>query len=211
MKKDIKRLYFDIETVRGVINVNPDDLKAPSNYTDVMKIAAYKDKKMQEIKDKAGLNSFTAKICSISWAVDNGEVQNITSINEDELIYKFENAIDKEGCFFEWIGHNILSFDLPFIFHRSVKYDAGRLKSLLPESNRHNIYDTMKQLSPTDYKAMHKLSDACTYMGIKSPKDGIDGSKVQGYYDAGRFNEIGLYCSNDVKAVRDLHLKLIKR
>jgi predicted PolB exonuclease-like 3'-5' exonuclease len=211
MKQDIKRLYFDIETVRGKLNINPDDIKAPSNYSDPVKINAYRQKKIEELRSKAGLNSFTAKICSISWAIDDGEVKNLTGINEDELIYKFENELDAEGCYFEWIGHNILSFDLTFIYHRAVKYSANRLKRLMPESNRHNVYDTMKQLAPTDYKAMFKLSDACDYFGIKNPKDAMAGDEVQSYYDAGKLQEIGYYCSKDVKAVRELHLKLIER
>lgn len=204
----MRKLYFDIETVKGTVDITSKDIKAPSNYTDPVKIAAYQSKKIAEIHDKAGLNSFTGKICCIGWAIDDEPVQYLVGIDEEKLIREFTEAIGVN--FTTWIGHNILIFDLPYLYHRAIKYGIKELKNIMPETSRGEFTaDTMKLVNPTDYKSMVSLDKCCKYFGIKTPKDGIDGSMVQGIYDAGEFDRIGRYCVADVEATRELY-KLIK-
>lgn len=204
----MNKIFFDIETVKGKVTINPEDIKAPANYKDAGKIAEYQQKKIEELNSKAGLNSFTAKICCIGYAVNNDPAQYIVGIDEEVVLKQFADALEVEAV--TWVGYNILAFDLPFIYHRAIKYGLKGLKNMLPQDSRQYSYDVMKKISPTDYKFMTKLSDACTYFGVKSPKDGIDGSKVQAYYDAGRFEEIGKYCAADVEATRELYNLITK-
>lgn len=197
------KLFFDIETVKGVFKVNADDIAAPSNYKDATKIAEYQQAKIKELESKAGLNSFTAKICCISYAFSNDDPKYIIGINEVEVLKEFDALITKPNRF---IGWNILAFDLPFIYHRAIKYQLKNLLRYLPKDNREFSCDVMKLVSPTDYRAMISLDSCCNYFGITSPKDGgIDGSKIQGLYDAGQLDKIGSYCNKDVEAMRQIY------
>jgi len=209
----MKNLYFDIETVRGDIKLDINDFKAPANIKDEAKILAVKQKKMQEAYDKAGLNSFTAKVCCIGYAFNDEPVNYIAGVNEIEVLTEFSNIITQylgaDKDLITWVGHNIIGFDLPFIYHRAIKYDLKMLKAYLPETNRSSfIVDTMDLCNPFEWKPKISLDKACKYFGIPTPKGGIDGSQVQGVYDAGGLDDIGKYCSRDVEAVRELYLKL---
>jgi len=208
-------LYFDIETRKapGFI-VDRSAIKAPGNVKDPAKIAAAIEKKAKEQEEKAGLNSFHAAICSIAWAFDDGHVFECTGINEEHLLIAFEDSIkaklEKSSDISPtWIGHNIINFDLDFLHHRAIKYKLTFLKAILPDSGRSPfIFDTMEHISPTIWKPLISLKNACAYFGIKTPKGDIDGSKVQSYFDAGKLKEIGDYCKEDVRAERELYYLL---
>jgi len=204
----MNKIFFDIETVKGTVNINPDDLKAPSNYKSAEAIAKYQQAKAQEIEAKAGLNSFTAKICCIGYAVNDDPAKYIVGINEQEVLTKFADALEVEAV--TWIGYNILAFDLPFIYHRAIKYGLKGLKNMLPQDSRQYSYDVMKKISPTDYASRVSLKDAALYFGLENPKNKMSGADVQSYYDAGRFDEIGQYCLMDVEITRNLYNLITK-
>jgi predicted PolB exonuclease-like 3'-5' exonuclease len=212
MSENKEFLYFDIETVKGdVSHLTVDSFKAAKNIKDPFKIEANKYAQLATAIDKAGLNSFTAKICVISWAFDDEPVQTAVGINEIDVMKAFAQGVAEADGGFTWVGHNALTFDIPFIYHRSIKHGLKELKAAIPSEKYSDfIHDTMKMISPTDYKAMISLDSACVYFGIPTPKDGIDGSKVQGLYDAGAegLTKIANYCEADVEALRSLHKKL---
>ncbi|MFO1533948.1 MAG: diphthamide synthesis protein, partial [Thermoplasmatota archaeon] len=53
------------------------------------------------------------------------------------------------------------------------------------------------------------LDLACKSFGIVSSKsDGMDGRAVETLYRAGRYEDIALYCLEDVRATSELYLKL---
>lgn len=54
----------------------------------------------------------------------------------------------------------------------------------------------------------YSLDYWCRRLGIESPKDGIDGSKVGEAYAAGRIDEIGRYCLRDAQATAELYRRL---
>ena len=44
-----------------------------------------------------------------------------------------------------------------------------------------------------------------------TPKDAMDGSEVWDYFKAGKLREIAMYCEKDVKALRNIFVKMIKQ
>jgi predicted PolB exonuclease-like 3'-5' exonuclease len=56
-----------------------------------------------------------------------------------------------------------------------------------------------------DYISLDLLSRA---LGIPSPKESLDGSKVYPYYRAGRLDEIYEYCKRDVDTARQVYRRL---
>jgi predicted PolB exonuclease-like 3'-5' exonuclease len=53
-------------------------------------------------------------------------------------------------------------------------------------------------LSSFTYGGKAKLDEMSRVMGLPGKPDGMDGSQVAAYYEAGRIDEIAEYCQSDV-------------
>jgi predicted PolB exonuclease-like 3'-5' exonuclease len=62
----------------------------------------------------------------------------------------------------------------------------------------------------TNYDRYRKgtLEYFCEIFGVKSPKEGLDGSRVGEYFAEGRLEEIAEYCLADCRATGELYRKL---
>jgi predicted PolB exonuclease-like 3'-5' exonuclease len=58
--------------------------------------------------------------------------------------------------------------------------------------------DVCDVLSSFSYSGKAKLDEISRVMGLPGKPDGIDGSQVQAFYEAGRIDEIADYCKSDV-------------
>jgi len=102
-----------------------------------------------------------------------------------------------------FVGHNIIGFDLRFIYQRSIQRGI-KPPSFFPINAKpwdNNVFDTMTQWAGTGNRV--KLDTLCKVLGL-SGKGDIDGSKVWDYIQAGRIVEVAEYCKHDVKIVRDV-------
>jgi len=198
-------LYIDIETIPGDVKPSVEDIKAPSNYKDEAKIKAYKEDNLDKEYRKQSLDTTAGKILCLGYAIDDGEVTVLTGSEEDILNGLFEAIKDEQMI---WVGHYILGFDFPFVFHASIKH-GSKLKNLMPP--RELVKDTMRIWNPTDYKASTSLDKIAKYLGLESSKGDLDGSKVYDYYLDDRVPEIAEYCRKDVELVREVYNKITKR
>jgi DNA polymerase elongation subunit (family B) len=107
------------------------------------------------------------------------------------------------------IGHNIMEFDLPFIYKRSVIHQIQPSVQLSFARYRSQpIYDTMCEW---DHWGRNKisLSNLAAALGLESSKqNGLDGSRVYDYYRAKRHEEIADYCKRDVQLVREIYYRM---
>jgi hypothetical protein len=110
----------------------------------------------------------------------------------------------------EIVGHNIIGFDLPFIYQRClVNNIAARPPINLGEYNVRGVYDTMKGWW-LGSRNRAGLDDIAWALGIQSSKTGeVEGSKVFDLYQAGRLAEIREYNLNDVRVTRKVYERLI--
>lgn len=110
----------------------------------------------------------------------------------------------------EIVGHNILGFDLPFIFQRClVNNIPARPPVNLGEYNVRGVFDTMKGWWLGNRNRVG-LDDIAWVLGIESSKTGeVEGSKVFDLYQAGRLAEIREYNLNDVRVTRKVYERLI--
>lgn len=120
------------------------------------------------------------------------------------LMRSFDPDID------EIVGHNIIGFDLPFIFQRCLVNNIPIKPFVnLSEFNVRGVYDTMHRWW-LGAKNRVALDDIAWALGIPSSKtDEVEGSRVFELYQAGRLAEIREYNLNDVRVTRKVYERLV--
>jgi hypothetical protein len=110
----------------------------------------------------------------------------------------------------EIVGHNIIGFDLPFIFQRCLANNIPvRPPINLGEYNVRGVFDTMRGWWLGGRQRVG-LDDIAWALGFESSKtDEVEGSKVFELYQAGRLAEIREYNLNDVRVTRKVYERLI--
>ena len=192
----MKTIFLDIETV-------PTDPSLQENGL----LEAQIQLNEAELLKKLSLSAVTAKIICICYAIEppvGCEVQALQG-EETEIINAFWKLAADCNLF---VGHNILDFDLRFIYQRSIIHQIKPSRDL-PFARFRNapIYDTMQEWSKwgREHASLDTLSKA---LSIPSPKESLDGSKVYPYYRAGKLAEIVEYCKRDVDSTRQVYRRL---
>jgi len=206
MSKQFHNVYLDIETYGGKHKPTLDDISAPSNYKDPEKIKAYKEDKLQEAWAKQALDPLKGEIICIGCAVDDEPSMSITGDTERDIVIALDMWL-QDKPYIKLIGYNVLGFDFPWLYLRSLKYNLPLLKSYLPTKKSDTSYtDLMQEVSSTLYgkDSYMSLSNVCKFFGIEA-KSGMDGSMVHQAYLDGKIKDIAEYCKEDVEATRKLH------
>lgn len=221
-------IFFDMETIPGQ---NPEvmaqivadaekakqNIRVPKTHKKPEAIESYIAEKAEEIDAgideayrKTALDGAVGQIATISFAVGDGnplkfyheayadtEAQTLAEFF-DELRGVFNASSMTRPVF---VGHNILNFDLPFLWKRSVILGL-KPPAFIPFKAKPwdtTIFDTMIEWSGMrNLISQDKLSRALGNPG----KGEIDGSKVWDYVKAGRIAEVADYNAEDVIAVR---------
>lgn len=110
----------------------------------------------------------------------------------------------------EVVGHNIIGFDLPFIFQRCLVHAIqARPFVNLAEYNVRGVFDTMHRWW-LGAKRHVSLDDVAWALGIESSKTAdVEGSKVFDLYQAGMLDQIREYNLNDVRVTRKIYERMI--
>ena len=110
----------------------------------------------------------------------------------------------------ELVGHNILGFDLPFIFQRCLVHGiSARPLVDLGEYRVRGVFDTMHAWW-LGAKRFVSLDDIAWALGIESSKTATaEGSKVFELYQAGKLGEIREYNLNDVRVTRKVYERMV--
>jgi 3'-5' exonuclease len=110
-----------------------------------------------------------------------------------------------------FIGHNILGFDLPFLWNRSIVCGVcpSRSLNLQPESIEFT-FDTMQvwaqwSSNPSNRRWV-KLDTLAQVMGLRAKT--ASGSQVYGWWQEQRFEQIHDYCLSDARLEYDLYRRL---
>lgn len=121
-----------------------------------------------------------------------------------ELMKDFDSESD------EIVGHNILGFDLPFIFQRALVQGLHfRPFVNLGEYNVRGVFDTMHRWW-FGAKRTVSLDDLAWALGIESSKTAeVEGSKVFDLYQANRLELIREYNLNDVRVTRKIYERMV--
>jgi len=192
----MKILFFDIETVPTEPSLQENGLLEEQIRLDEA-----------EVLKKLSLSAATAKIICLCYAIEpsvSGTIEVLQGEETDIIKNFWKLAVD---CNL-FVGHNILDFDLRFIYQRSIIHRIKPSRDL-PFARFRNapIYDTMQEWSKwgREHASLDTLSKA---LSIPSPKESLDGSKVYPYYRAGKLAEIIEYCKRDVDSTRQVYRRL---
>jgi hypothetical protein len=205
-------VYLDIETIPGP---HPPDLeamkaKAPSNYKKPEAIQKWAEENQEAEHRKQALDSMQGQILCIGVAIDDDEPQVCYDKERLQLVWLEENILDHLQGNIVWIGHNIRSFDLQWLWRKAVKYNLPGLCDYIPRYRyAKNVIDTMEVWAGPDYRAMCSLDSIARFLGIPG-KDGVDGSMVYDLWQAGEHEKIREYCAGDVRMVREVYKRLPK-
>lgn len=212
-------LLLDIETTPAVADFDhlPGQMKLLWEDKSA-KIAPDSEDPAGVYADRAGIYAEFGKIICISvgffYVEDSRYHLRIKSFyNDDErvVLSDFLELVSKfhiKHPRFQFAGHNIREFDIPFICRRSVIHQLSlplplQLHGFKPWELP--MLDTMHLWRFGDFKNYTSLKLLTAVLGIPSPKDDIDGSMVgKVYWEEKDLERIALYCEKDVIAVAQL-------
>lgn len=147
--------------------------------------------------------SFGRIIC-ICYAINDEPVQALSG-DESEMLVKFWELAKTTGQF---VGHNVMDFDLRFIYQRSVINNVRPSVDLnFARYRNYPMYDTMKEWTKWGQNSVG-LEHIALALGLPTPKEGIDGSEVFNFYKAGKEKEIIEYCKRDVETTRAVYKRM---
>lgn len=197
----MRTLTVDIETIPDQ-NL-PEDLRPKfdkGRLVDPEKIKAAEEKFNDEVVKKLSVNPLTLQIVSLQMMDDSGFVD--TPDDEKEMLELFWREASGAELI---IGHNVISFDLPAIFIRSMIHGIQpKRKISLKKYSTKQVFDTMHVLG--NWSNFISLDNACKRFGIEG-KSG-DGSEVYPKWKSGDLDWIHEYCKSDVDKTKRLYNKM---
>jgi hypothetical protein len=132
--------------------------------------------------------------------------------SEDEALFDFINLLSgfsPESD--EIVGHNIINFDLPFVFQRCLVHNIAVPRFIdLSSFKVQGVYDTMQHWWLGARKTV-SLDDVAWALGFESSKtEEVEGSKVFDLYAAGKLAAIREYNLNDVRVTRKVYERMVE-
>lgn len=162
-------------------------------------------KKFQQFYEETNFTGSFGQILCLAYAINDEPVEILTG-KEDNILREFWKLAKDTDVF---IGHNVMDFDLRFLYQRSVVHQVRPSKELsFARYRSFPIYDTLREWQHWGSGGgLDSLDALAKALDLPTSKKGIDGSQVYNFYQAGRLEEIYTYCKADV----DLNRKIYKR
>lgn len=202
-------IWLDIETIPSANPPDPESIDPPANYKNPETIAKWQEENAEAVWRKESLESIKGKICSIAWAVGDGEVcfRGIWQKPIEEILCDFELVVQEEAAKSNRVtfgGFNHGSFDMQWLYHRALKFNLVGLIDQIPRE-RYSKYllDVRSLWTGGDNYAKGTLYDIAKFLGYEVFDD-MDGGKVFDFYQEERFEEIEKYNKHDVFLTRNI-------
>lgn len=200
------KLFFDIETLPSSEEHRETHLELLRERGKNKEVEASEEKDTK-LHESTSFNGNFGRIACIGYIKENGSVEKgCLSGDEKEILTKFwEIAGDVEL----FVGHNILGFDFPFIYKRSVINGIKpRLDISFAKYRNRPIFDTMMEWEMWG-RDMTSLNTLAKIFDLPTSKGDMDGSQVWRAFQEGRLQEICDYCMKDVELTRQVYYKMV--
>ncbi len=219
-----RTIVFDIETAPYPVETLSESQKEfLFRYAEKEKDEELKKEKKDEATRYLSLYPFTAKtiaigICDVQnektfvyyeclekeeWHSEDGTI-NYKGLNEEEMLKSLWRIVAMSNKFVTFNGRN---FDVPFLMMRSAINKIKPTKNLITSRYNKKLHiDLLDQFTYYGLTKKFNLDFYCKAFGIESPKSkGISGMEVKNLYEAGKLQEIAIYCGKDVIATNELY------
>ncbi len=217
-------LFLDIETVPQY----PDYNSLPGAWKDLWDTKAasllkyHEEETKETIYHRAGIYAEFGKIICISCGFVFGSgrekkiiIKSFYGESESAVLVEFCDMVSKWNANGEQkflCAHNGKEFDFPYLCRRLIINNLP-IPSILNTSGKKPWevchLDTLELWKFGDFKSFTSLNLLAHTLGIPTPKDDIDGSKVWSVYWNDRdLERIVNYCQKDVVTVAQIFLKL---
>ena len=214
-------MHFDIETVGQYPNF--EDFQLNDERGANLFLKKYEKKKWSEqyedvddaYQNNAGIVSTYGKIVCISLGyLDSNKQKQIKSFygdDEKEVVNSFNETLKKiQKKNFSLSGFRIKHFDIPWVLHKLHKY--GIVPADIIYFYDKKPWETRVVDMSVDWKQFFawgfSFDEMCYELGVDSPKDALDGSKVHTTYWSGGMDKVVDYCEKDVSSSIDCSLKI---
>lgn len=215
-------IYLDIESLPSGDPIDPLTMPPPGNISKAETVAEWRRTKAVDLAaDKyraRALDSMAGEIFCIAWAIDDGPVDYVSIETGDEVdrMVEFQDVVKSLGGQYnepvQFCGFNILNFDMPFLWRKSVKYGLMLHKIINLDKYRGNCTDLMVAWGKY-YRADKGNEFWCSaksvaeFLGIPND-DPVDGSMVYDLYQQGNVDAIISHCKADVLLEREIYKRL---
>jgi 3'-5' exonuclease len=217
-------LFLDIETVPQYSSYDllPENWKSLWDTKASYLVRNKEDETTESVYPRAGIYAEFGKIICIScgFVQGNGEqkklvLKSFSGESEPVVLAEFANMLNKWTNTNEQrylCAHNGKEFDFPYLCRRMIINNIP-IPPILNMSGKKpwevNHLDTMDMWKFGDFKSYTSLTLLAQVLGIPTPKDDIDGSKVwEVYWKDKDLNRIVVYCQKDVVTATQIYLKL---
>jgi 3'-5' exonuclease len=196
------------------------NVKAPAQYKKPESIAEWMkenaEAEAEQAWRKTSFDGAYGHVCVIGLALDGNDPVALYNdnwhANEASVLRRAFDWIDG-ACSNQpnerpiFIGHNLVEFDLRFLFQRAVVLGVKPSRHIPFAAKPWDdaVFDTMTRWSGVkDRVKLDKLAKVCGLDG----KGDIDGSMVWDYVRDGRIAEIAEYCRHDVALARAIYKRM---
>ena len=218
-------LFLDIETVPQYADYNslPKDWRELWDTKATSLLKYHEDETKETIYHRSGIYAEFGKIICIScgFVFGNGgekkiilksffgENETVVLVEFCDMLNKWTLASDEQKFL---CAHNGKEFDFPYLCRRLIINNLP-IPGILNTSGKKPWevchLDTLELWKFGDFKSFTSLNLLAHTLGIPTPKDDIDGSKVWSVYWNDRdLHRIVSYCQKDVITVAQIFLKL---
>ena len=219
------RIFLDIETApipaddpRWLrwLAVQDAEVRAPGNLKDPEKIAAAIAEKRAALaseRDRTTLDPMLGSIVVVGFAVNDGPVQVLASLDERALLTDLADRLPLAGC--RYVGHHIAGFDGPWLQSRAYHHGLRQLAHRFgfpgskpwdrPLEDTRDLWPAAKGLDVVRGVNGASLPSLCAYLGIDIPDDDITGADVAGALARGDVAAVVEHCRRDVERVRAVY------
>ena len=216
-------LFLDIETVPQYSSYNelPEDWRQLWDTKSNTLVRHQEGQTNETLYPRAGIYAEFGKIVCISCGVLQGNseqrkiiLKSFSGDYEKQLLQQFNEMLNK------WVigeqkflcAHNGKEFDFPYLCRRMIINNLP-IPATLNSSGKKpwevNHFDTLELWKFGDFKSYTSLNLLAHALGIKTPKDDIDGSMVwEVYWKENNLERIVTYCQKDVVTVAQILLRM---
>ena len=195
-------IFFDLETIPAAESIEylvREQFERRSRSA----TSTRREVTFDEYLNGTSLDPNFGRILCIGYAISKGATQVIYGDSEHEILTEFWSIVKSAN---QLIGHNVVSFDIPFLWKRSI---LSGVKPSLDLANPTLIADTMLIWDMKMPRKHTSLDLLAKLLGIPTSKGELSGAEVSDYYRAGQLDAIYAYCKRDVEVTRAVYKKLI--